>query len=82
MFLLMRSKQEKPSKGGLRDAELGSATRVLRLRDKVKDKHAARLKAQPKEVNFVWNYTQDWGIKPDSAGVTVCLGFWKSAKKL
>ena len=35
---------EKPSKRTLRDAELGMATRVLRLR--VKDKHAAVLKAQ------------------------------------
>jgi hypothetical protein len=37
------------------------ATRLLRLR--VKDKHAAVLKAQGKEVNFVWNYTQDLGLK-------------------
>jgi hypothetical protein len=41
--------------------------RLLRLRVKVKDKdkakHAAVLKAQGKEVNFIWNYTQDLGLK-------------------
>jgi hypothetical protein len=57
----MKSKSKKPSKRARRDAELGVATRVLRLR--VKDKHAAVLKADGKEVNFVWNYTQDLGLK-------------------
>ena len=37
--------------------------RLLRLRVKDKDKHAAVLKAQGKEVNFIWNYTQDLGLK-------------------
>jgi hypothetical protein len=40
---------------------LGVATRVLRLR--VKDKHDAVLKADGKEVNVVWNDTQDLGLE-------------------
>jgi hypothetical protein len=52
--------------GGLYDAREACLIneidlRVLRLR--VKDKHAAVLKAQGKEANFVWNYTQDLGLK-------------------
>lgn len=34
-----------------------SSTRVLRFR--LKDKHAARLRAMAQEVNFVWNYCND-----------------------
>lgn len=36
-------------------------TRVLRLR--VKDKHAGFLLEQSREVNMVWNYSQDLGLK-------------------
>jgi len=59
IFSLIKSEAKKPSKRARRDAELGVAEGVLRLR--VKDKHAAVLKAQGKEVNFVWNYKQDLG---------------------
>jgi len=40
---------------------IGVAEGVLRLR--VKDKHDAVLKAEGKEVNVVWNDTQDWGLE-------------------
>ena len=34
-----------------------TVTRVLRLR--IKDGHAAWLRAQAREVNFVWNYANE-----------------------
>ena len=34
-----------------------TVTRVLRLR--IKDKHAAWLRAQAREVNFVWNFANE-----------------------
>jgi hypothetical protein len=60
IFSLMKSKSKNSSKRALQDAEL-RVVRVMRLR--VKDKHAALLKDQGKEVNFVWNYTQNLGLK-------------------
>lgn len=36
-------------------------TRVLHIR--IKDKHASLLKAQAKEVNLVWNYSQELALK-------------------
>jgi len=63
----MKNKSKKPSKRARRDAELGVAEGVLRLR--VKDKHAAVLKAQGKEVNFVWNYKQDLGSCAGAGGL-------------
>jgi hypothetical protein len=36
-------------------------TRTLRVR--LKDKHAAFLRAQSREVNFVWNYVNELGLK-------------------
>ena len=51
----------RPSKSANRQAALGVTTRVLRLR--IKDKHAAHLLAQSREVNQVWNYSQDLALK-------------------
>jgi IS605 OrfB family transposase len=38
-----------------------TSTRVLRLR--LKDKHASELQQLAREVNFVWNYSQDLALK-------------------
>jgi putative transposase len=38
-----------------------SSTRVLRLR--IKDKHASVLRQMSRDVNFVWNYSQDLALK-------------------
>ena len=57
----MKSESKKPSKSSVREADLGVVTRVLRLR--VKDKHGSLLRPPAKEVNFVWNYTQDLALK-------------------
>jgi len=55
----MKSKSKKPSKRDLRDAELGVATRVLRLRVKDKDKHAAVLKVQNNLVTGLLDIRQE-----------------------
>ena len=49
------------SKSAKRQEALGVTTKVLRLR--IKDKHAAHLLAQSREVNQVWNYSQDLALK-------------------
>ena len=49
------------SKSTKRQAALGVATRVLRLR--IKDKHAGLLLEQSREVDQVWNYSQDLALK-------------------
>lgn len=49
------------SKSAQRQSVLGVVSRVLRLR--VKDKHAAFLLGQSREVNTVWNYSQDLALK-------------------
>ena len=57
----MKPVKARPSKSANRQAALGVTTRVLRLR--IKDKHAAHLLAQSREVNQVWNYSQDLALK-------------------
>lgn len=49
------------SKSTKRQSALGVMTRVLRLR--IKDKHARHLLEQSREVNQVWNYSQDLALK-------------------
>ena len=49
------------SKSTKRQDALGVVTRVLRLR--IKDKHAKHLLEQSREVNQVWNYSQDLALK-------------------
>jgi hypothetical protein len=53
----MKSKSKKPSKRARRDAELGVATRLLRLR--VKAKHAAVLKVQNNWVTGLLDIRQE-----------------------
>ena len=48
-------------KSAQRQAALGVTTKVLRLR--IKDKHATYLLAQSREVNMVWNYSQDLALQ-------------------
>jgi putative transposase len=57
----MLKKKQSHSKSTKRQAALGVMTRVLRLR--IKDKHASFLKSQAKEVNLVWNYSQELALK-------------------
>ena len=57
----MKQVKTRPSKSTKRQSALGVMTRVLRLR--IKDKHAAFLNAQAKEVNMVWNYSQDFALR-------------------
>ncbi len=57
----MNSVKTHASKSAKRQEALGVTTRVLRLR--IKDKHAAHLLAQSREVNQVWNYSQDLALK-------------------
>ena len=57
----MKAKKSSHSKAAKRQAALGVTTRVLRLR--IKDKHAKHLLAQSREVNQVWNYSQDLALK-------------------
>ena len=57
----MNSVKTHASKSAKRQEALGVTTRVLRLR--IKDKHAAYLLAQSREVNQVWNYSQDLALK-------------------
>ena len=40
-----------------------SKKRILTLRCRVKDKHAAMLQSKGREVNFVWNYVNDLCLK-------------------
>jgi IS605 OrfB family transposase len=54
-------KVARKSKSGLRQESLGVTTRVLRLR--IKDKHSNFLLAQSREVNQVWNFSQDLSLK-------------------
>ncbi len=54
-------KKASHSKSAKRQAALGVVTRVLHLR--IKDKHAKHLLEQSKEVNQVWNYSQDLALK-------------------
>ena len=56
----MKSVKTRPSKSAKRQEALGVTTKVLRLR--IKDKHAAHLLAQSREVNQVWNYSQDLAL--------------------
>ena len=57
----MKSVKTRPSKSAKRHEVLGVTTKVLRLR--IKDKHTAHLLAQSREVNQVWNYSQDLALK-------------------
>ena len=67
MFFLMAQrnasdpKPKRASNSATRQAQLNVCTRVLRIR--IKDKHAAMLLAQSKEVNMVWNYCQDLSLQ-------------------
>lgn len=57
----MKSVNTRPSKSTQRQAALGVTTKVLRLR--IKSKHASHLLEQSREVNQVWNYSQDLALK-------------------
>jgi hypothetical protein len=57
----MKPVKPRASKAAKRQAALGVVTKVLRLR--IKDKHAAHLLAQSREVNQVWNYSQDLALQ-------------------
>jgi len=59
----MKAKTKPPSKSksAKRQAALGVVTKVLHIR--LKDKHASFLLAQSREVNQVWNYSQDLALK-------------------
>lgn len=57
----MKTVKSKHSKSAKRQAALGVVTKVLRLR--IKDKHASFLLAQSREVNMVWNYSQDLALQ-------------------
>lgn len=57
----MKPVKPRASKSAKRQAALGVVTKVLRLR--IKDKHAAHLLAQSREVNQVWNYSQDLALQ-------------------
>ena len=57
----MKSVKTRPSKSAKRQEALGVTTKVLRLR--IKDKHAAHLLAQSREVNQVWNYSQNLALQ-------------------
>ena len=57
----MKPVKTRLSKSAQRQAALGVTTKVLRLR--IKDKHATYLLAQSREVNMVWNYSQDLALQ-------------------
>lgn len=57
----MKSVKTRTSKSTKRQANFGVVTKVLRLR--IKDKHATHLLAQSREVNQVWNYSQDLALQ-------------------
>ena len=57
----MKPVKPRLSKSAQRQAALGVTTKVLRLR--IKDKHASLLLAQSREVNMVWNYSQDLALQ-------------------
>ena len=57
----MNAKKAFLSKSAKRQAALGVVTKVLRIR--IKDKHAGLLLAQSREVNQVWNYSQDLALQ-------------------
>jgi putative transposase len=57
----MKPVKSHPSKSTQRQSALGVTTKVLRLR--IKDKHASFLLAQSREVNMVWNYSQDLALQ-------------------
>lgn len=57
----MKSVKTRPSKSAQRQATLGVVSKVLHLR--IKDKHAPLLLAQSREVNQVWNYSQDLALQ-------------------
>jgi putative transposase len=57
----MKSKKPSNSKSAKRQSALGVVTKVLRVR--IRDKHAAHLLSQSREVNQVWNYSQDLAFK-------------------
>ena len=55
------TKKKTRSKSAKRQAALGVVTRVLHIR--IKDKHAAHLRMLAREVNDVWNYSQELALK-------------------
>lgn len=57
----MKPVKNRLSKSAQRQAALGVMTKVLRLR--IKDKHTPHLLAQSREVNMVWNYSQDLALQ-------------------
>ena len=57
----MKPVKTRLSMSAQRQAALGVTTKVLRLR--IKDKHASLLLAQSREVNRVWNYSQDLALQ-------------------
>lgn len=57
----MKSSKSDTSKSHNRQQRLSVMTRVLRLR--IKDKHAGHLLEQSREVNQVWNYSQDLALQ-------------------
>jgi putative transposase len=60
-------------KDSKRDAPLGFSTLTLHLR--LKDKHTSLLRAQAREVNFVWNYCNETGVKILKREGRFCTGY-------
>ena len=54
-------------------ADTGTTVRTLRVR--LKDKHAALLSSQAREVNFVWNFCNETGIKILEREHRFCTGY-------
>ena len=61
MYTTTRDQKKTRSKSAKRQAALGVVTRVLHIR--IKDKHAAHLRMLAREVNDVWNYSQELALK-------------------
>lgn len=57
----MKKSKPSKSKSSERQKTLGLVTRVLKLR--IKDRHAPFLLRQSREVNMVWNYSQEISLK-------------------
>jgi putative transposase len=69
----MKRKKAPTSKSAKREAALGVLTRVLRVR--VKEKHAPFLLAQAREVNQVFNFCNETGLKILEREGRFCSGY-------
>jgi putative transposase len=58
---MLKVKPKRTSKSSQRQIRLGVTTRVLKTR--IKDKHIQFLLNQAREVNLVWNYTQELALR-------------------